>query len=141
MKNLFLILITSFFLVNCNNPNPMIKQWSDKNSEFGGVPAFNKMSPKLVKEAMLKGMELSLNDIDKIANNLSILIALRIELIVNVYILYFGFHETTFFKSIARIPISTAKDTAAPLFKLDNGTVLLIIEDLKSSRACLVGSK
>ena len=48
----------------------MLKQWSDKNSEFGGVPAFNEMSPKLVKEAMLKGMELSLNDIDKIANNL-----------------------------------------------------------------------
>ena len=37
---------------------------------FGGVPAFDKMSPELVKEAMLKGMEISLEDIDKIANNL-----------------------------------------------------------------------
>ncbi len=60
MKNLFMIIITSLFLVNCNNTNPMIKQWSDKNSEYGGVPAFDKMSPKLVKEAMLKGMEMSL---------------------------------------------------------------------------------
>ena len=46
-----------------------MKQWSDKSLEFGGVPAFDKMTPKLVKEAMLKGMEISLNDIDKIANN------------------------------------------------------------------------
>ena len=45
-------------------------QWSDKSSLFGGVPAFDKMSPELVKEAMLKGMEISLKDIDKIANNL-----------------------------------------------------------------------
>jgi len=70
MKNLFTIIITSLFLINCNNPNPMIEQWSDKNSEYGGVPAFDKMSPKLVKEAMLKGMKMSLEDIDKIANNL-----------------------------------------------------------------------
>ena len=41
-----------------------------QNSEYGGVPAFDKMSPKLVKEAMLKGMKMSLEDIDKIANNL-----------------------------------------------------------------------
>ena len=69
MKNLFIILFTSLFLVNCSNSNPMMKQWSDKSSEFGGVPAFDKMSPELVKEAMLKGMEISLNDYDKIANN------------------------------------------------------------------------
>lgn len=69
MKNLFIILFTSLFLVNCNNSNPMMKQWSDKSSEFGGVPAFDKMSPEFVKEAMLKGMEISLNDYDKIANN------------------------------------------------------------------------
>ena len=31
-----------------------MKQWSDKSLEFGGVPAFDKMTPKLVKEAMLK---------------------------------------------------------------------------------------
>tara|TARA_B100001142_G_scaffold53795_1_gene52001 strand:+ start:1507 stop:3549 length:2043 start_codon:yes stop_codon:yes gene_type:complete len=48
----------------------MMTQWSDKSSVFGGVPAFDKMSPELVKVAMLKGMEVSLEDIDKIANNL-----------------------------------------------------------------------
>ena len=69
MKNLFIIIISSLFLVKCNNSNPIMKQWSDKSLEFGGVPAFDKMTPKLVKEAMLKGMEMSLNDIDKIANN------------------------------------------------------------------------
>ena len=70
MKNLLIIIMTSLFLVNCNNSNPMMTQWSDKSSLFGGVPAFDKMSPELVKEAMLKGMEISLKDIDKIANNL-----------------------------------------------------------------------
>ena len=48
----------------------MAQQWSDKTSDFGGVPQFDKMSPELVKEAMLFGMEISLIDIDKIANNL-----------------------------------------------------------------------
>jgi len=72
MKNLFIIILTSLFLVNCNNSNPMMNQWSDKSSEFEGVPAFDKMSPELVKEAMLKGMEMSLEDIDKIANNLGV---------------------------------------------------------------------
>ena len=70
MKNLFIIIFTSLFLANCNNSNPMMKQWSNKSLEFGGVPGFDKMSPELVKEAMLKGMEISLNDYDKIANNL-----------------------------------------------------------------------
>jgi len=70
MKNLFIIIITSLFLVNCNNSNPMMNQWSNKTSEFGGVPAFDKISPERVKEAMLKGMEMSLEDINKIANNL-----------------------------------------------------------------------
>ena len=70
MKNFLIIIITSLFLVNCNNSNPMMNQWSDKSAEFGGVPAFDKMNPEQVKEAMLAGMELSLKDIDKIANNL-----------------------------------------------------------------------
>ena len=71
MKNLFIILITSLFLVSCNNSNPIMNQWSDKSAEFGGVPAFDKMSPELVREAMLEGMEMSLDDINKIANNLN----------------------------------------------------------------------
>ena len=70
MKNLFIIIITSLFLINCDNSKPMMNQWSDKSSEFGGVPAFDKMSPELVKKAMLRGMKMSLEDIDKIATNL-----------------------------------------------------------------------
>jgi len=81
MKKLLLLYISSFFLVNCNNTavvnikdslksNPMAQQWSDKTADFGGVPQFDKMNPELVKEAMLSGMEISLMDIDKIANNL-----------------------------------------------------------------------
>ena len=69
MKNLFLTILTSLFLISCDNSNPMMNQWSDKNAEFGGVPAFNKMTPELVKEAMLKSMELNLDEIDIIANN------------------------------------------------------------------------
>ena len=45
MKNLFIIIITSLFLVDCDNSKPMMNQWSDKSSEFGGVPAFDKMTP------------------------------------------------------------------------------------------------
>ena len=81
MKKLLLLSISSFFLVNCNNTavvkikdslksNPMAQHWSDKTAEYGGVPEFDKMNPELVKEAMLSGMEISLMDIDKIANNL-----------------------------------------------------------------------
>ena len=81
MKKLLLLSISSFFLVNCNNTavvkikdslksNPMAQHWSDKTAEYGGVPEFDKMNPELVKEAMLAGMEISLMDIDKIANNL-----------------------------------------------------------------------
>ena len=69
MKNLFLTILTSLFLISCDNSNPMMNQWSDKNAEFGGVPAFDKMTPELVKEAMLKSMELNLDEIDIIANN------------------------------------------------------------------------
>ena len=49
MKNLFLTILTSLFLISCDNSNPMMNQWSDKNAEFGGVPAFDKMTPELVK--------------------------------------------------------------------------------------------
>ncbi len=60
-----ILLITIF---SCNN-NPMLDQWSDKNAAYGGVPAFDKMNPNDVKEAMLEGMELSLEDYNTIANN------------------------------------------------------------------------
>ena len=68
-----ILLITIF---SCNtspmleNTNPMLEKWSDSDANYGGVPAFDKMNPNDVKEAMLKGMELSLKDYNTIANNL-----------------------------------------------------------------------
>ncbi len=46
--------------------NVLLQEWT---GPYNGVPAFDKMEVKDVKEAMEKGMELSLVDIDKIANN------------------------------------------------------------------------
>ena len=48
----------------------MLEKWSNSDASYGGVPAFDKMNPNDVKEAMLKGMELSLRDYNTIANNL-----------------------------------------------------------------------
>ena len=68
-----ILLITIF---SCNtspmleNTNPMLEKWSNSDANYGGVPAFDKMNPNDVKEAMLKGMELSLKDYNTIANNL-----------------------------------------------------------------------
>jgi len=61
-----ILLITIF---SCNT-NPMLEKWSNSDASYGGVPAFDKMNPNDVKEAMLKGMELSLRDYNTIANNL-----------------------------------------------------------------------
>lgn len=46
--------------------NVLLKDWT---GPYEGVPAFDKMNVADVKEAMEKGMELSLADIDKIATN------------------------------------------------------------------------
>ena len=46
--------------------NLLLQEWT---GPFGGVPAFDKMNVSDIKEAMQKGMELSLIDIDNIANN------------------------------------------------------------------------
>ena len=46
--------------------NPLLKEWS---GPYGGVPAFDKVKIEDVKPAMLKGMELNLKAITKIANN------------------------------------------------------------------------
>ncbi len=46
--------------------NVLLQDWS---GPYEGVPAFDKMKASDVKEAMNKGMELSLAEIDKIANN------------------------------------------------------------------------
>ncbi|MDG2081333.1 MAG: M3 family metallopeptidase [Bacteroidales bacterium] len=46
--------------------NILLKEWT---GPYGGVPAFNLMKVEDVKDAMLEGMKLNLEDIDAIANN------------------------------------------------------------------------
>ncbi len=46
--------------------NILLEEWT---GPYDGVPAFDKMNVDDIKEAMQSGMELSLDDIDKIANN------------------------------------------------------------------------
>ncbi len=48
------------------NENPLLQEWK---GPYGGVPAFDKMKLEDIKEAMLLGMEMHLEDIDAIANN------------------------------------------------------------------------
>ncbi len=49
-----------------NYSNILLQEWA---GPYGGVPAFDKMKVEDVKEALEKGMELSLTEIDVIANN------------------------------------------------------------------------
>lgn len=49
-----------------NYSNILLQEWA---GPYGGVPAFDKMKVEDVKEALEKGMELSLTEIDAIANN------------------------------------------------------------------------
>ncbi|AFM05565.1 Zn-dependent oligopeptidase [Bernardetia litoralis DSM 6794] len=46
--------------------NILLQEWT---GDYGGVPAFDKIKLEDVKTAMIKGMELNLADIEKIANN------------------------------------------------------------------------
>lgn len=48
------------------NENILLQEWT---GPYDGVPAFDKMNNGDVKEAVEKGMELGLEDIEKIANN------------------------------------------------------------------------
>ena len=68
---------TAGLLINCKQEekkeiavveieNQLLKEWT---GPYEGVPAFDKMNITDVKPAMLKGMELSLKDIDEIAEN------------------------------------------------------------------------
>ena len=71
-----LVLCAFFMFTSCKNndtkntklmtDNLLLQEWT---GPFGGVPAFDKMNVSDIKEAMQKGMELSLIDIDNIANN------------------------------------------------------------------------
>jgi peptidyl-dipeptidase Dcp len=48
------------------NSNILLNEWT---GPYGGVPAFDKMKVEDVKPAMIKGMELHLEEIEAIANN------------------------------------------------------------------------
>ena len=46
--------------------NPLLMEWT---GPYGGVPAFDKMKLEDVREAMVMGMEMNLEEIEAIANN------------------------------------------------------------------------
>ena len=73
----FLFILSVFIIVSaCKNndkkettnmtDNILLQEW---DGPYSGVPAFDKMNVNDIKEAMRTGMELSLADIDKIANS------------------------------------------------------------------------
>ncbi|MGB5322978.1 MAG: M3 family peptidase, partial [Lutimonas sp.] len=74
LRILFLFVLVAF--VGCNQEktkeekpmetNVLLKDWT---GPYGGVPAFDKMKVEDVKSAMMRGMELNLEEIDAIANN------------------------------------------------------------------------
>jgi peptidyl-dipeptidase Dcp len=72
-KSILLLSSLLFIASGCSNnetaeskSNPLLEKWS---GPFGGVPAFDKMSISLIQEAMEKGMESHLDEIESIANN------------------------------------------------------------------------
>ncbi len=68
-------LLSIFLLFSCEKAplekpviesnNPLLQEWS---GPFGGLPAFDKMELPLLKEALEKGMEMNLAEIEAIAN-------------------------------------------------------------------------
>ena len=70
IKPLVLCIIIMFSSCKNNDvkitDNLLLQEWT---GPYGGVPAFDQMNVADIKEAMQKGMELSLADTDKIANN------------------------------------------------------------------------
>jgi peptidyl-dipeptidase Dcp len=70
-----MLLLATLIIVSCKQEkqepmavidNLLLQEWT---GPYGGVPAFDKVKIEDVKDAMLKGMEMNLNDIDAIANN------------------------------------------------------------------------
>ena len=49
-----------------SNHNILLQEWQ---GPYGGVPAFDKMDVKDIQEAVEKGMELNLSEIEAIANS------------------------------------------------------------------------
>ncbi len=71
LKKLVLCALVMFTSCKDNDQNMadilLLQEWT---GPYGGVPSFNQMKVEDTKEAMQKGMELSLADIDEIANNI-----------------------------------------------------------------------
>ncbi|MEP2936448.1 MAG: M3 family metallopeptidase [Gilvibacter sp.] len=74
-KQFALLFLAALVLVSCNQEkeepmaqldNALLQEWT---GSYGGVPAFDKVKLEDVKDAMLKGMDLNLAEIDAIANN------------------------------------------------------------------------
>ena len=75
-KQLLLLLLTMAAFISCKQEtketaepmvdNILLKEWT---GPYGGVPAFDLMKVEDVKGAMLQGMEMSLKEIDAIANS------------------------------------------------------------------------
>ena len=73
IKQFALLIVALIVMVSCKQEkeqpmadNVLLKEWT---GPYGGVPAFDQMKVEDVKEAMLLGMELNLEDIDLIANS------------------------------------------------------------------------
>lgn len=78
MKRYILTVLSAVVLASCGAPekkeemkeektdNILLAEWT---GDYGGVPAFDKMEVADVKEAMQKGMEMNLADIEAIANS------------------------------------------------------------------------
>ncbi len=75
MKQFLTLLVSIAILSSCAEQeqkeapmteNILLKEWK---GPYGGVPAFDKMNVADIKEAIIKGMEMNLEEIDAIANN------------------------------------------------------------------------
>ena len=58
--------IMTFCTTNKEVNNPLLEEWT---GPYGGLPAFDQIDIADVQDAMLTGMELSLAEIEAIANN------------------------------------------------------------------------
>ena len=73
-RQLMLILLSVILMMGCNKDkttetkfdNALLEEWT---GPYGGVPAFDRMKVQDVKPAVLKGMELNLQEIEEIVNN------------------------------------------------------------------------
>lgn len=75
MKQFLTLIISIVMLSSCAEQEPkeapmteniLLKEWT---GPYGGVPAFDKMNVADIKEAIIKGMEMNLEEIEAIANN------------------------------------------------------------------------